>query len=204
MARAIVSMELVDEFKIEDDIIISKKRNGTELDFSAIAKGYAVDVLAEKLESMGIQNFLIDIGGEMVARGVNKKSNIWTVGINRPMENALTNEADIFVKLENVALASSGNYRNFYEVDGKKYSHTINPKTGYPERSNLLGVSVITDQCMHADAIATTCLVKGLAAAKEFIEEIPNAEACFIYNKNGQLATDYSSKFSQYITLLNK
>jgi len=201
--RAIVSMTLVDEFEMNDRIVISKKRNATELDFSAIAKGYAVDILAQKLLDMGITNFLIDIGGELVARGKNKKDKLWTVGINRPVEDVAVNQADIFVQLDHVAMASSGNYRNFYEVDGKKYSHTINPKTGYPERSNLLGVSIITKDCMIADALATSCMVKGLAKAKIFIEQIPDAEACFIYNENDKLKTVYSSGFSQYLTLIN-
>ncbi len=201
--RAIVSMTLVDEFEMNDRIVISKKRNATELDFSAIAKGYAVDIIAKKLLDMGITNFLVDIGGELVAHGKNKKNKFWTVGINRPVENVAVNQADIFVQLDHVAMASSGNYRNFYEVDGKKYSHTINPKTGYPERSNLLGVSVITKDCMTADALSTSCMVKGLAKAKTFIEQIPDAEACFIYNQNDSLMTAYSSGFSQYLTLIN-
>jgi len=202
--KADVSMSLIDEFNLDGKIIISKKRKGTELDFSAIAKGYGVDIVAQKLFSLGIEDYLVDIGGEMVARGKNKKNKLWTIGINRPLEDATLSQADIFVQLDNVAMASSGNYRNFYEVDGKKYSHTINPKTGYPERSNLLGVSIISKDCMDADAIATTCMVKGLDEAKKFIDVLPHAEGCFIYNENDSLATYYSSGFSKYLTLLNK
>jgi thiamine biosynthesis lipoprotein len=196
-----VSMDLVKEFEIEDKIIVSKSDVDTEMDFSAIAKGYAADVLGNYFSEKGIDDYLVDIGGEIVASGLSPKSKKWSIAISRPEENARPNEADILVSLSDVAMASSGNYRNFYEVDGKKYSHTINPKTGFPERSKLLGVSVIAANCMDADAYATACMVKGLEGSKAFIESLSGVEACLIYNKDNELQVLFSSGFGRYLLL---
>ena len=114
-----------------------------QFDFNAIAQGYSVDLIAKLLESKGIENYLIDIGGEVLAKGKKPNGDLWKVGIEKPKDNAFYGEGlQAIVKLENKALATSGNYRKFYEVNGIKYSHTIDPKTGYPVQHSLLSVSV--------------------------------------------------------------
>src|SRR5690606_39599719 len=114
-----------------------KAQTGIYLDFSAIGKGYAVAIGADLLEGRGITNMLVEIGGELVARGVNDKGEIWKVGINQPDEKDFTNELFSIIALDNKALATSGNYRNYYEVDSVRYSHTIDPRTGYPVQHGL-------------------------------------------------------------------
>ena len=183
-----------------DSFFMKKVKKGIELDLSAIAKGYAVDRLAEWLEDQGCGNYLVDIGGEARGKGVNARGIIWTTGINTPKEGASEKDIMAVLELSNVAVATSGNYRNFYEVDGQKFSHTINPWTGFPERSQLLSVSVIADDCTTADAYATACMVKGLSDAKEMVEEIEGVEAYFIFSDDtGNLQAAQSTGFSQYL-----
>src|SRR3972149_11232641 len=127
-----------------------------KLDFNAIAQGYAVDVICDFLDKKGVKNYLVEIGGEVRCKGVNSKGIFWRVGIDKPVDNLLYDrELQDIVQLENRALATSGNYRKYFEENGIKYSHTINPKTGYPEKSNLLSASVIAVDCITADAFAT-------------------------------------------------
>lgn len=178
---------------------LSKSRSGVELDFSASAKGYGVDMVADWLKTKGMVNFMVDIGGEQVLQGVNPKGEPWSIGLNQTTENAEYTDVAMIIQASNVALASSGNYRNFYEVNGNKYSHTINPMTGFPERSNLLGVTIIADKCVLADAYATTCMVKGLDKGFEFIENLPDVEAVFFYNEEEVLKTKMTSKFIKFV-----
>lgn len=159
---------------------IKKANKAMQLDFSAIAKGYGVDLMGELLEKRGISAYLIDIGGEMRAKGKKPNGQAWKVAIAKPVENSAQQQAGLF--LNNKALASSGNYRNFYVKDGKKVVHTINPKTGYPEVSNLLGASIVATTCMEADAYATACMVMGLEKAKAFVLARKDLEALFIYS----------------------
>ena len=149
--------------KIENNIIV-KDDPRTMLDFSAIAKGYAVDVAGDYLKRMGCKNYMVEIGGEVVARGVNKEGKTWRIGINKPKDNEpiTPSELEAIISLPDKAIATSGNYRNFYIENGKKYAHTINPHTGYPVDHNLLSASVIADDCMTADAYATACMVLGV------------------------------------------
>lgn len=152
-----------------------------QLDFSALAKGYGVDQIGLLLESKGIKDYMVEIGGEVRARGKNHKVQVWNMGINTPEETAKVTDLFAAIRIDNRSIATSGNYRNFYEVDGMKYSHTINPKTGFPERNALLSASVLTTDCMTADALATTCMVLGLEGAKALIKQLPNTDAYFIY-----------------------
>jgi thiamine biosynthesis lipoprotein len=184
---------------ISDSIRLKKLHPLTELDFSSVAKGYAVDVLAEYLELNKINNFLVDIGGEMRIRGLNPKGKKWSIGINTPLEGAALNEAVAFIGLSDHSIATSGNYRNFYENDGQKISHTINHKTGLPERSNLLSVTILANDCSHADAWATTCMVLGLEKSIELLSQFPDVAACLIYNKEGTLAVENVNNFENYI-----
>ncbi|GJM32902.1 MAG: FAD:protein FMN transferase [Saprospiraceae bacterium] len=185
-----------------DKVVVSQKNNrfylrkeapGVQLDFSACAKGYGVDDVARLLESKGIVNYLVDIGGEARAKGQSPRGDHWKIGINVPQEDAATDDIQVAIPLVNQAVATSGNYRNFYEVNGVKYSHTINPKTGFPERSTLLSASVFAKDCITADAFATAFMVMGYEKAKEMATRLPELEAYFIFSQqDGSLQTDYT------------
>ncbi|MEN0004976.1 MAG: FAD:protein FMN transferase [Bacteroidota bacterium] len=188
-----IGMDKVELIGGAHSMLLVKKEASTQLDFSAIAKGYAVDQLGEILSEAGITDFLVDIGGETVARGNSERGGPWRLGINVPKEEAAINDIEVIVPLKDQGLATSGNYRNFYEVAGKKYSHTINPKTGFPERSTLLSASVFAKDCMTADGYATGFMVLGLERSMQLATQIEGIEACFIYSKpDGQLDIQYT------------
>lgn len=169
---------------------VSKSAPGVQLDFSAIAKGYGVDVVAELLLSRGIQNFMVEIGGEIVCRGNNPSGKPWVIGIDNPLFGEPGQEAMAAkVKMEDRAVATSGNYRNFYIKDGKKYAHTLHPKTGYPVEHSLLSASVFAPDCMTADAFATALMVMGTEEAIRLLETRPELEGLLIYEEGGQLRT---------------
>jgi thiamine biosynthesis lipoprotein len=159
--------------KIENNKVI-KQHPAIQLDFNAIAQGYSVDVLADFLEKKGIENYMIEIGGELRCKGKNSKGNYWNIGIDKPIENLQKREMQTIVPLKNKAMATSGNYRKFYEKDGVKYSHTIDPKTGWPVEHQLLSATVIADDAMTADAFATVFMVMGKDKAIEFLETHKN------------------------------
>lgn len=160
------------------------------LDASAIAKGMGVDVVSEFLESLGIDNYLVEIGGELRCRGLNPKDSLWRIGIDKPQENMLERELQEILSLTNISMATSGNYRQFYERDGVKYSHTIDPYTGYPVRHSLLSATVLAEDCMTADAYATAFMVMGLEKTRQFIEADSTLEALLIYSdEDGNLVT---------------
>lgn len=161
---------------------IDKSDPRVALDFSAIAKGYGVDAIAELLESKGIKNYYIDIGGENRVAGMNNKDIPWVLAINTPKEDAGIKDWSKVISITDKAIATSGNYRNVYEIDGIKVSHTINPFTGYPERSNLLSATIIHDECMYADAYATACMVMGLEKAQQFVNTHPEVSYLFLYS----------------------
>ncbi|MFK8009973.1 MAG: FAD:protein FMN transferase [Saprospiraceae bacterium] len=174
----------------------SKKNPNTQLDFSAIAKGYAVDVVANFFQEKNSKNYLVEIGGELRTLGKNSKGKIWTTAINTPKINAQLNEYEAIIKVKNKAIATSGNYRNFHEVNGEWYGHEINPKTGFPEKSNLLSVTIMADDCMSADAYATAMMVMGLEKSKALTEKLNNIDAFFIFaNEAGELETFYTKGF---------
>lgn len=165
-----------------DNITYLEKANaGVELDFSALAKGYGVDAVALFLEKNGITNYMVEIGGEVRGRGKNERGTGWVIGINTPSETAHVTDFQSKIRLVDRSLATSGNYRNYYEVNGQKYSHTINPKTGFPERSNLLSATILAPDCMTADALATTCMVLGLEKAMELVLTMSGIDGYFIF-----------------------
>lgn len=189
----LVGFEKLQLLRSADRTLLVKSVPGVQLDFSAIAKGYAVDQLGQLLSDKGIQHYLVDIGGEVVAKGKSQRGDAWQLGINVPKEDAAVNEVQVVVPLQDQGLATSGNYRNFYEVDGKKYSHTINPKTGFPERSILLSASIFAKDCMTADAFATGFMVVGLDRAFEIANQTDGIEACFIYSEpDGSISVKYT------------
>ena len=171
------------------------------LDFNAIAQGFTVDLIARFLESKDIHNYLIEVGGELLAKGRNDEGNIWRVGVDKPLENIDTNERFQFIlDLENKALATSGNYRKFYKKDGVKYSHVISPLTGFPAQNSLLSVTVIHDNCMLADAYATAFMVMGVAQTKQFVAQHSDIEIYLVYTeKDGNWKTYTSPKMLKRI-----
>ena len=178
--RAIVGFHTV---SLQDGYVI-KKNPKTMLDCSAIAKGYGTDVVARFLKKKGVQNFMVEIGGEIVVNGNSEKLQPWRIGINKPTDDSLNTSQAIqdVVSVSNIAMATSGNYRNFYYKNGKKYAHTIDPKTGYPVQHNILSATVFADDCATADAYATSFMVLGLDGAKKILEKHPELCAYLIYS----------------------
>jgi thiamine biosynthesis lipoprotein len=167
--------------RIEKKIV--KEYPGIKLDASAIAKGYSVDRVARFLESKGIANYMVEIGGEVRVKGTNPKESKWRIGIDKPYESPLvTEERDIqeVININHGSIATSGNYRQFYIKDGKKIAHTINPKTGYPVQHDLLSVTVWAPDCMTADAYATAFMVLGYQISRAIVEKTDSLEAYFI------------------------
>lgn len=172
------------------------------LSCSAVAKGYSVDVVARYLDSKGIKNYMVDIGGELVLKGQNPKNDLWRIGINKPVDDSLSinQELQTTLQLTDAGIATSGNYRNFYYKDGKKYAHTIDPRTGYPVQHNILSATVIAKDCMTADALATAFMVMGLKEAETFANAHPDIDAYFIYSdKQGNLKTYYTKNMEKFI-----
>lgn len=182
-----VGLEKIEVINFKNGKTTYKKSNPkTQLDFSAIAKGYAVDKVGDLLAEKGISNYLVEIGGETVTKGKNAKGNSWTIGIIEPTKEANPQQDhNALVQIGDKAMATSGDYLNFYEVNGKRYGHTLNPKTGYSAMSNILSASVVADNCMKADGYATGFMAMGVEKAFEIASTIPNLEAFFIYDDNG-------------------
>lgn len=170
------------------------------LDFSAIAKGYGVDRAAQVLRDRGIKDFMVEIGGEVVTEGVNEKGKPWRIGINKPDDDSTSTNAELqdIVSLSGKAIATSGNYRNFYISNGRKIAHTINPMTGYPAQQDILSSTVLAPTCAEADAFATAFMVLGLDRAKQVLKSLPQLEAYFIYSdQQGNYQTWQTEGFIQ-------
>lgn len=165
------------------DGICQKEDPRMILDFSAIAKGFGVDQVARMLVNHGVKNYMVEIGGEVVAHGVNEKGNIWRIGINKPTEDSTSqnNELQETFQMEDCAVATSGNYRNFYVNGGRKIAHTIDPHSGYPVQHSLLSSTVWAPTCAMADAYATAFMVLGVERAKEVVAANPQLRAYLIY-----------------------
>ena len=195
--KKVVSQEQIDSVKqfvgsnyvhIQDGAIV-KTDPRVQLNFNAVAKGYAVDKVAQFLKQKGYENCLVEIGGEIVALG-DKNGKPWKVGIQKPTETADgpvdSNES---FELKNRAVATSGNYRNFFESNGKRYTHILNPVTGKPEETNLFSVTIIAPDCATADAFATAFMVLGVEKSSEIVKQHSELEAWFIFNENNHLKT---------------
>ena len=181
-----------------DSIYFSKSDARFKLDFNAIAQGQSIDVLYEFIRKKGHTNFYIELGGELRVSGKNREGVKWKVGIDTPSESNSGEDGRSIsgiLNLENKAVATSGNYRNFYEKDGRKFAHTLDPKTGYPVTHSLLSATVITDECSIADAFATAFMVVGLEESKKLIKSSQyELEVVLIYeNKAGKLEYYISS-----------
>ncbi len=183
----LVGMEKV---RMADGRVI-KDDPGIKLDFNAIAQGYSVDVVCEYLSSIGLKSYLVEIGGEVRVRG-DKQGLPWRIGIDRPEDNNNVpgNDLQAIISMKNRSLATSGNYRKFYVEDGVKYSHTIDPRTGYPARNQLLSATILADECATADGIATACMVFGKDKTIEFLNMHPEYDAFLVYSdENGNYQT---------------
>ncbi|WP_053826288.1 FAD:protein FMN transferase [Lascolabacillus massiliensis] len=189
-----------EKIKIENGKVV-KADPRVELNTSAIAKGYSCDVVADLLESFGIENYMVEIGGEISAKGVNEKNNCWRIGVDKPNDFILVqHELQTVLSLCDKSLATSGNYRNFYVKDGKKYTHTIDPHTGYPSETDILSATVIADDCMTADAYATAFMAMGIDKSIEVAKIVPGLHYYFIYDNetDGSFAVKHSEGFEQF------
>ena len=180
-------------------LVIYKNHPGVQLDFSAIAKGMAVDAISNWLLENGYVNHLVDIGGEVSCTGLSPRRDQWVSGINIPDPSAVG--TDIYRRIGNGlhSVATSGNYRNFRTLEGVTYGHTINPKTGWPERNEILSATVIASSCAIADGWATAFMAMGEERATKLIENISGIEAMFIVHESGEYSHRTSSGFGQYV-----
>ena len=181
---------------------VKKSDSRITFDFNAIAQGFSVDVISAWLESKNVLNYLVDIGGEVKAKGSKPDGSFWKVGIEKPAQNKTdTRNLKAVVELKNSSIATSGNYRKYYEEDGIRYSHTIDPKLGYPVQHSLLSVSVLTNNTGLADAYATSFMVWGFKKSRAFVESVPELEAFFIYSDaSGNYQTYATKGFQEIIT----
>lgn len=177
-------MEIIGYSKIhEQDGLITKDDPRIMLDCSAIAKGFGSDMVAAMFRSKGINDFMVEIGGEIVVAGHNPKGNLWGIGISKPVDDSLSinNELQTVIKVSDIAMATSGNYRNFYVKNGRKYAHTIDPHTCMPVSHSLLSATVLAADCATADALATSMMVMGLDSAQALLSRHPEFQAYLIY-----------------------
>ena len=172
------------------------------LDFSAIAKGYGVDRAAQVLRDHCIRNFMVEIGGEVVTEGFNEKGEPWRIGINKPDDDSTSTNTELqdIIAISGKAIATSGNYRNYYISGGRKIAHTINPRTGYPAQQDILSSTVLAPSCAEADAFATAFMVLGMEQSKQVLERQPQLQAYFIYSdEQGAYRTWCTDGFSNLI-----
>ena len=198
--RQFIGMNMVE--LSERPVSVQKKDPRTMLDFSAIAKGYGVDAVANLLESSGVKNYMIEIGGEVITRGVSPHRVPWRIGVTKPTDDSLQvgSELQTVLNITDMAMATSGNYRNFYYKNGRKYAHTIDPQSGYPVQHSILSATVLAKNCATADAYATSFMVMGLERAKAVLEHHDDMMAYFIYSDaQGQLAVWYSPSLKEKI-----
>lgn len=174
-----------------------------QMDFSAIAKGYGCDVVARLLESRGITNYMVEIGGEVVLHGQSPSQSDWRIGVTKPTADTVAVAGEVYsvLTMTDLAMATSGNYRNFYDKDGRRYAHTIDPRTGYPVQHSLLSATVVAADCATADAYATSFMVLGLDSARMVLERHPELGAYLIYSdEQGQMQVWYSPALSDKLT----
>jgi thiamine biosynthesis lipoprotein len=192
-----VTPEIIDSLKLYtgmdkisvDGRKIRKSDPNVRINTNAIAKGYCSDVVAGFIERRGINDYLVEIGGETVVKGKNRLGKNWRIGIDKPFDgNMIPGQTlQAIINVSDKSLATSGDYRRYYIEDGKKYSHTIDPKTGYSAKQNVLSVTVIASDCMTADALATAFMVMGLEKTAEFLKQYPDIEVFMLYSDKNQM-----------------
>lgn len=191
----------MDKVKIENGKLV-KTDPGINLDFNAIAQGYSVDIVSDYFTGRGIKSYLVEIGGEVRVKG-DKQGVLWRIGIDRPSDdnNLPGNDLQAVISLKNRSLATSGNYRKFYVENGIKYSHTIDPRTGYPARNQLLSATIVANDCATADGIATACMVIGKEKAIEFLGFHPEFDAFLVYSDDtGNYQTWTTENLKRFIS----
>ena len=166
-----------------------------QLDFNAIAQGYTVDIISSFFEAQNISHYLVEVGGEVRVKGVNPENRHWQIGIDKPIENSSWRMLQTSLPLDNLSLATSGSYRKYREQFGKKLSHVINPKTGYPANHSLLSVSVLANDCTTADGYATAFLVMGLEKTMRYAEEHNIQVYCIYADQDGEFAVRATPDF---------
>ena len=186
-----------------NDLRVTKADPRVMLDCSSIAKGYGSDAVAAMLERHGVKNYMVEIGGEIVTKGISQKRMPWKIGVTKPIDDSLSlsQEIQCIINVTDKAMATSGNYRNFYYHGGKKYAHTIDPKTGYPVQHSILSATVIANNCATADAYATAFMVMGMEKAQKLLERHPELMAYIIFaDKDGIIQTWCSPSLKGKIT----
>ena len=179
-----------------------KKTDDIGLNFNAIAQGYAIDVLFDYITGGGVENVMIELGGEVRAAGVNDRNEAWSIGIDNPQAGKGGSDRAAIVKLKNQAVSTSGNYRNFFVKDGVTYGHTIDPRTGFPVQRDIISATVLAPDCMQADAWSTAFMVLGLQESKVILKEQPQLKAYFIYiDENGTTQNFVSEDLKDKIIL---
>lgn len=187
-----------DKIKILKTGYLIKKDPSVTLDLASIAKGYGVDFISKKLKEKKLYNFMVEIGGEVYCSGQKNNKKKWKVGVNTPLKNAAYNQIYTVLSLENMALATSGDYRNFFESGNKRYSHVIDPKTGYPVSNGVVSVSIVSDSCAFSDGMATAIMVMGHKRGIELLNRLKSTEGLIIVkNEKGDLINYYSSGFQK-------
>jgi len=188
----------------------AQRERNIKLDFSAIAKGYAVDVVADLLESSGIEHYLVEVGGELRASGHKQNGDLWRIAIEKPSSDQSLNQVSLeqsplkqiaqqVISLQDAAVATSGDYRNYFEKNGKRYSHTIDPRTGYPVDHKLVSVTVIEKTAIRADALATAMMVMGPKNSLMLAEEY-NISVYILVKEADGFKVQYSKAFAQYLS----
>jgi FAD:protein FMN transferase len=185
-----------DKIEISESGYLVKRNRSVCLDLASIAKGYGVDEIAEVIRKEGIESFLVEIGGEVYASGLRKDGGYWHIGINTPDKHSLPGDIYKTVLLKNKAVATSGDYRNFFEKKGDFYSHIIDPKTGYPVNNGVVSVSVVANDCTFADGLATAIMVAGYKKGIDIVEKLPGVECLIVVkDKDGTLSEHFSKGF---------
>ncbi|MBQ5997477.1 MAG: FAD:protein FMN transferase [Bacteroidales bacterium] len=196
---SLLQMVGMDKVHLSADTIV-KEVPGVMLDMSAIAKGFAVDVVARLFEEAGCQDYMVEIGGEVRTSGRSEAGRIWRIGIDSPVDRAMPGDSlQTIIQLDGKSMATSGNYRQFFEVDGIRYAHTINPKTGCPTQDSLLSVTIVTDNAMMADAWATACMASGYAGARRLLASRPELDALLIYGGRSGNKVYMTSGFTEMV-----
>lgn len=191
----------MDKVMIKNGRVI-KEYPGIMLDFNAIGQGYSVDIISDYFRSLGIKSFLIEIGGEVRVRG-DKHGILWRIGIDKPADDNMVpgNDLQAVISLKDRSLATSGNYRKFFVENGVKYSHTIDPRTGYPAKNQLLSATILADECATADGIATACMVMGKDKSIEFLSMHPEFDAFLVFSdEKGSFQTWTTEKLKRFIS----
>ena len=192
-------IDLTNNFSLNEDSLsayICKKSKYSKLDFNAVAQGYSVDLVGEFLKKMGVDNFLVEIGGELSSYGKNHENKLWRVGIEKPIDSSFVGEYEFqkIIELDNQSLATSGNYRKFKVINGRKFSHSIDPKSGFPANNNLLSVTVVCEKAANADALATSFMVMGKEKAIDFIASNPlDSIFCFMVYDSAKSLKEWSN-----------